>query len=209
MSTDHPENHVPDMLRELRRILDERLKIERATLNRKVRVISWTALILALVALVGTGGLVYYALYHQLPAVTSPSLRTHELVLVGPEGDERGYWRVDDEGTARLVLRDPDGVDRLKLTLRSNGEQGVSFADSTGSARVVLGYLDDGSMTLAFADARGQTRTVLGLAPDEASSLLFADPNGGTRAVLGVESDGTPTFWWPSLTTSAEPGNGN
>lgn len=203
------ETNIQEMLADFRRLLDQRFDRETRRMRRRVSFLGWTAIVLAVVAVAVTGGLAYYAIYRELPAITSPTLRTHELVLVGPDGQERGSWRVDDSGTTRLVLTDQAGVDRLKLTLRPSGEQGVSLADSSGAARVVLGLLDDGSTTLAFADRRGQTRTVLGLAPDESTSLLFADPNGGTRAVMGLEGDGSPTFWWPSLTVEGStPANG-
>lgn len=199
---------VPELLTDFRRILDERLRQENAQLKKSARRASRMAIVLAVLAILMAGGVGYYAIFHAMPGLTAPSFRTREVVLVGPNDQERGYWRVDDEGTARLVMADRDGVERLKLTLRENGEQGVSMADSTGAARVVLGYLDDGSATLAFADRRGQTRTVLGLAPNEESSLVFADPNGGTRAIMGVERDGAPIFWWPSAATS-EPADGS
>lgn len=199
MSTDQQNPGLQELLSDVRRIFDERLKQETARLEKRARRIARVAIAAAILAMLMTGGLTYYVVYGTFPATTSPTLRARELVLVGPGGQERGYWRVDQEGTARLVMVDPNGVDRLKLTLRANGEQGVSMADSTGSARVVLGYLDDGSTTLAFADERGQTRSVLGLAPSEGASLLFADANGGTRAIMGVDRDGAPTFWWPSV----------
>lgn len=207
--TEEPQSPaVPEILQDLRRIIDERLKREGAQLKKSATRTARLAIVLAVLAILMAGGVAYYATFHALPGLTAPSFRTRQVVLVGPDGQERGYWRVDDEGTARLVMVDPDGVDRLKLTLRANGEQGLSMADTTGAARIVLGYLDDGSATLAFADERGQTRSVLGLAANEESSLVFADPNGGTRAMMGVERDGTPIFWWPSAAT-LETGDGN
>lgn len=194
-----PTQLPPELVREFRELVSERVRIEAAGLKRRGRFLPWLSLFLALVALVAAGGVLYYAFYRTLPVATSPTLKTREVVLVGRDGKERGSWRVDDDGTARLVMTDTRGVDRLKLTLRANGEQGVSMADSTGAARVVVGFLDDQSGTVAFADARGQTRSVLGLTPDGETSLLFADQNGGTRAVLGVKADGSPEFWWPAL----------
>ncbi len=189
----------PELVREFRDLVSERVRVETAAIRRRMRILGWMAVVIALLAAAGAGGVLYYAFYHGLPILTSPSIRTREVVLMGENGSARGYWRVDDEGTARFVMTDPRGVDRLKLTLRANGEQGVSLADSTGAARVVLGFLDDQSGTLGFADERGQTRGVFGLTPDGESSLLFADQNGGTRAVLGVRGDGSPEFWWPAL----------
>jgi hypothetical protein len=207
MTTGEPQNpELKELLRNFRIILDERLKHEAESIKASTRRLVYAALAMGLLA-VGVGGAVgFYAVSSSLPGMTSSSLRTQELVLMGPDGRERGSWSVDNEGTSRLVMTDPAGMDRLKLTLRANGEQGVSMADSTGSPRIVLGFLDDGSGTLAFANERGQTRSVLGLAPNEESSLVFADPNGGTRAIMGVASDGTPMFWMPSVTVDGDAG---
>ncbi len=194
-----PMEMPPELVREFRDLVSERVRVETAAIRRRMKVLGWFAVVLALVAAAGTAGVLYYAFYQGLPVLTSPTVRTREVVLMGADGKARGYWRVDEEGAARFALTDPRGVDRLKLTLKTNGEQGVSMADSTGAARVVLGFLDDQSGTLGFADGRGQTRGVLGLTPDGETSLLFADQNGGTRAVLGVRADGEPEFWWPAL----------
>lgn len=186
----------PD-LTTMRQLVDERTRAHVGEANRRVKVLSWVAMALAVVALAATGALAYYTYYHGLPGITSPSIRANEMVLVDRSGQERGYWRVDEEGTARMTLVDPEGVERLRLSVRADGEQAVALADGAGAARLVLALLEDNSANVAFADARGQTRTVLGLSSAGAASLLFTDPMGGTRGALGVAADGSPTFWWP------------
>jgi hypothetical protein len=181
----------------VRRMVDEQVRAATRSATRRVRFLGGIALVLGVVALATTAALAYYTYYHGLPGITSPSIRTHQLVLVDRAGQERGFWRVDGEGTVRLSLADPAGVDRLRLTVRADGEQALALADGAGAARAVLAVLDDNSANLAFADARGQTRTVLGLAGTGAASLLFTDQLGGTRAALGLGADGAPTFWWP------------
>lgn len=201
-----PAGPGPD-LATMRRLVDERTRAHVGEANRRVKVLSWLAMTFAVVALALTGALAYYTYYHGLPGITSPSIRAHQMVLVDRAGQERGYWRVDDDGTARMTLVDPDGVERLRLTVRADGEQAVALADGAGSARLVLALLEDNTANLAFADERGQTRTVLGLSSAGAASLLFTDPMGGTRGALGVAADGNPTFWWPE-TDEAGAGGG-
>jgi hypothetical protein len=181
------------------RLVDERVRAATARMRRRGRVLGWVAIVFAVLALGASAALAYYTFYYGLPGLTSPSIRANELVLVDRAGQERGYWRVDGEGTVRLTLADPRGVDRLRLTVRSDGEQALALADEGGAARVALAVLDDNTANLAFADQRGQTRTVLGLSALGGASLLFADQHGATRAALGVEADGVPTFWWPNV----------
>jgi hypothetical protein len=183
----------------LRQLVDSRVQAATAAAARRGRIMGAVALVFALLALGLTGALAYYTYYHGLPGITSPSIRAHEVVLVDRAGAERGFWRVDREGTARLSLMDPAGVERLRLTVRADGEQALALADDAGAARIALAVLDDHSANLAFADGRGQTRTVLGLSAAGAGSLLFTDQMGGTRAALGIGPDGAPTFWWPEL----------
>jgi hypothetical protein len=182
-----------------RQMVDERVEHATARANRRVRVLSGLAILLGVLALGATGALAYYTYYHGMPGVVSPSIQTREVVLVDRAGVQRGYWRVDAEGTMRLALADPDGVERLRLTVRADGEQAIAIADGAGAARVALAVLQDNSANLAFADGRGQTRSVLGLTEAGAASLLFTDPMGGARAALGVGADGSPEFWWPEL----------
>lgn len=192
------EPSVNQTLREFRQLMDERLRAEMAR-ARRGRIVGWIALVFALIAAVATAGLLYYAFYHDLPLLASPSLRAQEIVLVDGAGTDRGYWRVEPDGAARLVMLDGEGNARLKLTLNADGDQALALADGAGTNRVVLSQLLDQSGTLAFADERGTTRTVLGMSANAAASLLFADANGGTRAALGLSPNGEPTFWWPEL----------
>jgi hypothetical protein len=113
----------------LRQMVDERVRRATAVANRRVRLLSALALIFALVAIATSGALAYYTYYYGLPGITSPSIRAHEVVLVDRAGNERGFWRVDSEGTARLAMVDPAGVDRLRLTVRADGEQALALAD--------------------------------------------------------------------------------
>lgn len=202
------EPPVNDTIKEVRHLLDERLRTEMAR-ARRGRAVGWIALVFALIAAVATGGLLYYAFYHDLPLLASPSVRAQEIVLVDGSGADRGYWRVEENGAARLVLLDGEGVPRLKLTLNADGEQALSLADENGTNRVVLGQLLDESGTLAFADGNGTTRAVLGMSAGAAASLLFADRNGGTRAALGISATGEPTFWWPELEEASSPQGGS
>lgn len=203
MPTNTETDPTPAMdLATFRQMVDERVQVATAAANRRVRRLSWLAMVFAFVALGASAALAYYTYYYGLPGLVSPSIRAREVVLVDRAGVARGYWRVDAEGTARLALVDPGGVDRLRLTVRPDGEQAIAIADETGAARVALAVLQDNSANLAFADGRGQTRSVLGLSGAGAASLLFTDPMGGARAALGVSADGSPEFWWP------ETGNG-
>lgn len=195
-STDPESPSVPLMLREFRQLLDERVEAEAAR-ARRTRILGWTALVFALLAMVATAGLLYFAFYRSLPVLASPTVNAREVVLVDGEGTQRGTWMVDEDGAARFVMKDRDGVDRLKLTVNADGEQGVSLAGPDGTNRVVLGQLGDGSSTLTFTDPAGTARVVLGMSGGEAGSLLFADRNGGARAALGLSPMGEPTFWWP------------
>jgi hypothetical protein len=200
----NPETQTPDPtpamdLAPFRQMVDERVRVATSAANRRIRRLSWLAMVFAFVALGASAALAYYTYYYGLPGVVSPSIRAREVVLVDRAGQERGYWRVDSEGTMRLALADPDGVDRLRLTVRADGEQAIALADGAGAARVALAVLQDNSANLAFADGRGQTRSVLGLSETGAASLLFTDPMGGTRAALGVGADGSPEFWWPEM----------
>jgi hypothetical protein len=192
----------------IRQMVDQRVREATAAASRRVRVLSWVAVVFALVALGTSAALAYYTYYYGLPGITSPSIRAHELILVDRAGNERGFWRVDREGTTRLSMADPQGVDRLRLTVRADGEQAVALADGSGAARIALAVLDDGAANLAFADARGQTRTVLGLSATGSASLLFTDQLGGARAAMGIGADGSPTFWWPDMGNGRN-GNGN
>lgn len=192
---------VHETLREFHRLLEERIRAEAAK-SRRGRILGWMALILALLGLVASGGLLYYAFYQGLPVLTSPSLRAHEIVLVDGAGNDRGRWAVDPDGSARLVLMDADGVDRLKLTLTDDAGQAISLADPTGANRIVLSLLPDEGSSLAFANSEGTTRAVLGTSAADVASLLFADANGGTRAAMGLSPTGEPTFWWPDLEIS-------
>jgi hypothetical protein len=195
--TDHGPTPAATDLATIRHLVDERVRAATAAASRRVRLLSWVAMVFALVALGASAALAYYTFYYGLPGMVSPSIRAREVVLVDRAGAERGYWRVDGDGTARLTMADPQGVGRLRLTVRADGEQAFALADGQGAARVALAVLDDNSANLAFADGRGQTRTVLGLSAVGAASLLFTDQQGGTRAALGIDPDGSPTFWWP------------
>lgn len=193
------EDAVAPDLATINHLVDERVRAATTEIRRRGRLLGWLAIVFALVALGASAALAYYTFYYGLPGMTSPSIRAREVVLVDRAGQERGYWRVDREGTVRLTLADQEGVDRVRLTVRSDGEQALALADGSGAARVALALLDDDTANLAFADQRGQTRTVLGLSSLGGASLLFTDQHGATRAALGVEADGTPTFWWPSV----------
>ncbi|MEJ2205399.1 MAG: hypothetical protein P8170_14975 [Gemmatimonadota bacterium] len=124
-------------------------------------------------------------------------LQVSALELVGEDGQPRGRWAVDEDGSVRLSLLDRQARTRLGLTVLGGGHPGLSLVNSEGKRRAVLGLLQDETTTLVFADRDGIPRAVLGLTQGNAASLVFAGADGVSRMGLGLDGEGNGSVVLP------------
>lgn len=125
------------------------------------------------------------------------ALQVSALELVDQDGQPRGRWAVDEDGSVRLSLLDRQSRTRLGLTVLGGGHPGLSLVNSEGKRRAVLGLLQDETTTLVFADRDGIPRAVLGLTQGDAASLVFAGADGVSRVGLGLDGEGNGSVIFP------------
>lgn len=162
------------------------------------------SLVLALLALLGGGSLP--------SAARTGVLEAQRIVLLGPDGQPRGEWGVDEEGNTTLSMMDLQRRPRLTLTVRNAGYPGLSLSNTAGERRVALGLLPDETSSLVFADGAGVPRTVLGLVRGEAASLVLADAGGVSRIGFGLDGQGIGSVMLPdeggeAVRPPADPGS--
>ena len=156
-----------------------------------------------------------FAVRHTHPPDT---VEAKEFVLVGPNGERRGIFQVNDQGTAAIYLNDENGKQRTELTVTAGGRASLGFYDAAGNQRVVVGegaspqdetgigvFSADGTQVASLSSTAageanitlydnksGLARAGLGLAPDGSPALALFDQNGKDRAELHVTSAGRP-----------------
>ena len=161
--------------------------------NRRLRRYTTTMLVVtAMVLGLGTA-LIWYSVRSGVPG-SPTTVSASQFLLRDAQGNVRGAWGLDDEGSVRFALSDGAERQRVRLSLLQDGSAGLSFSDSADRKLAVLGLLPDHTTNLALTDPAGIPRAVLGVASDGSSNLVFADREGATRAGLGVDSRGLGTF---------------
>ena len=189
------------------KVLEHRLTARIARLERANRRKRWVTGAL-LVGLAGSLALSAAAIFDPSlvagVAGTREEVRSRGFVLQDGQGNERGSWRIVEDGSVRLSISDAEGQPRMNLTVREDGAPGISFADDTDSRRVVLGLLPDQTGTLVFADGEGVPRAVLGVSGQGSASLLFADAQGSSRVSLGLDAAGTGSLVLPERSPPQE-----
>jgi len=131
-------------------------------------------------------------------------IETEGLVLVDGNGQPRGRWAVDAEGSVRLTMMDRQRRDRLSISVLDGGFPGLSLINATGQRRAALGLLPDETTSLVFADAAGVPRAVLGLTSGDAANLVFADAQGVSRIGLGLDGSGLGSVMLPDPVEAEE-----
>jgi hypothetical protein len=131
-------------------------------------------------------------------------VRAHRFVLEDEDGNVRGVWQLNDDGTVRLSIHDAAGHPRMNLSVLDNGAPGISFTDDSDRRRVVLGLLPDQTSTLVFADGDGVLRAALGVSDNGSSSLLFADGDGVSQVSLGLDASGAGSLMLPGLAQESD-----
>jgi hypothetical protein len=161
--------------------------------NRRLR--RYTTMMFVVTAMVlGLGAaLIWYSVRSGLPG-SPTTVSASQFVLRDAQGNVRGAWGLDKEGSVRFALSDAGERQRVRLSLLQDGSAGLSFSDSADRKLAVLGLLPDHTTNLALTDPAGIPRAVLGVASDGSSNLVFADREGAARAGLGVDSRGLGTF---------------
>jgi hypothetical protein len=133
-------------------------------------------------------------------------VRGHRFVLEDDDGNLRGLWQLDDEGTVRLSIHDAEGHARMNLAVLEDGAPGISFVDGDDRRRVVLGLLPDQTSTLVFADGGGVPRAVLGVSSQGSANLLFADDEGVSRVSVGLDASGAGNLTLPAVDEVSDEG---
>jgi hypothetical protein len=161
--------------------------------NRRLR--RYTTMMFVVTAMVlGLGAaLIWYSVRSGIPG-SPTTVSARQFLLRDAQGNVRGAWGLDDEGSVRFALSDAGERQRVRLSLLQDGSAGLSFSDTADRKLAVLGLLPDYTTNLALTDPAGIPRAVLGVASDGSSNLVFADREGATRAGLGVDSRGLGTF---------------
>lgn len=131
--------------------------------------------------------------------------RARRFVLEDGDGNLRGLWQADDDGTVRLSIHDAAGRPRMNLVVLNDGAPGISFVDESDRRRVVLGLLPDQTSTLVFADGSGVPRAVLGTSGKGSANLLFADARGVSRVSMGLDETGAANLILPDSEGDPEP----
>jgi len=131
-------------------------------------------------------------------------VRGQRFVLEDADGNLRGLWQLDAEGTVRLSIHDSAGNPRMNLAVLEDGAPGIAFVDESDRRRVVLGLLPDQTSTLVFADAGGIPRAVLGVSGQGSSNLLFADERGVSRVSVGLDASGTGNLTLPEVADQSD-----
>jgi len=124
-------------------------------------------------------------------------VRASVFALEDDDGNVRGLWQLDEEGTVRLSIHDTEGRPRMNLAVLQDGSPGISFVDESERRRVVLGLLPDQTGTLVFADRSGVPRAILGASGMGSANLLFADARGASRVSLGLDASGAGNLVLP------------
>jgi hypothetical protein len=192
-------NPVPDGAIRMR-ALEDRLLARIAQLERSHRRRGWINALLG-VGLVGSlalsGAIIFDpALVRGLTEIGS-EVRAHRYVLEDDDGNVRGLWQLDEDGSVRLSIHDASSHPRMNLTVLADGAPGVSLVDEADRRRVVLGLLPDRTGTLVFADGSGVPRAVLGVAGEGSANLLFADGTGVSRVSMGLDASGEGNLTLP------------
>jgi hypothetical protein len=166
----------------------------------------WNAvLLIGLAGSLAVSGAIIFdpALVRGLTEIGS-EVRGHRFVLEDEDGNLRGLWQLDDEGTVRFSIHDAAGNPRMNLAVLEDGAPGISFVDESDRRRVVLGLLPDQTSTLVFADDGGVPRTVLGLSSQGSANLLFADDQGVSRVSVGLDASGIGNLTLPEIADDPE-----
>jgi hypothetical protein len=132
-------------------------------------------------------------------------VRAHRFILEDGDGNLRGLWELDEEGTVRLSIHDADSHPRMNLAVLADGAPGISFSDEAERRRVVLGLLPDKTSTLVFADDGGIPRAVLGVSSQGSANLLFADDKGVGRVSMGLDASGIGNLVLPEVVDESDP----
>lgn len=193
--------HVPDM-----KALEHRMAVRIFGLERAHRRSRWTSRVL-MIGLIGSlalsGAIIFDpALVRSLTDVGS-EVRARTFLLEDDDGNVRGLWQLDDQGTVRLSIHDAAGRARMNLAVLEDGAPGISFADEADRRRVVLGLLPDQTSTLVFADGSGVPRAVLGTSSKGSANLLFADAQGVSRVSMGLDASGAGNLILPEALEEA------
>lgn len=181
-------------------VLEDRLTRRIALLERAQRRGRWTTrmLVVALAGSLAMSGAIIFA-PDLVGGVSDLGTEVHarRFVLEDEDGNLRGLWQLDEEGTVRLSIHDVAGHPRMNLSVLQDGAPGISFVDEEDRRRVVVGLLPDQTSTLVFADRSGVPRTVLGVSSQGSANLLFADAEGVSRVSLGLDPSGAGSFVFP------------
>jgi len=194
-------NPTPDVAIRLR-ALEDRLLARIAKLERSHQRRGWVNALLG-VGLAGSlalsGAIIFDpALVRGLTEI-GREVRAQRYVLEDNDGNVRGLWQIDDEGSVRLSIHDASARPRMNLTVLADGAPGVSLVDEADRRRVVLGLLPDRTSTLVFADGSGIPRAVLGVASEGSANLLFADKTGVSRVSVGLDASGAGNLTLPDV----------
>jgi prepilin-type processing-associated H-X9-DG protein len=180
--------------------LEARLAARIYRLERAQKRIRWThsLLVAGLIgSLVLSGAIIFDPGVLRGLSGVGTEVRAHRFVLEDEDGNLRGLWQLDDDGTVRLSVHDVAGRPRMNLVVRDDGAPGISFVDESDRRRVVLGLLPDQTSTLVFADGSGVPRAVLGTSGKGSANLLFADGRGVSRVSLGLDETGAANLILP------------
>lgn len=181
------------LMRELERGVNARVE----TLERESRRLHrlWMTTVIGLAVLLGLAtALVIVSARHGFPGTVADVIEARQFLIRDANGEVRGAWGINSDGSLRLALQAPGSKAGVTLTSLKGGASGLTFSDTSGRSRGVLGILPDETISLTFGDQNGTTRSALGLNPEGSATLVFADRAGGTRAGLGVDSRGAGTF---------------
>ena len=135
-----------------------------------------------------------FAVRHAHPAQT---VEAKEFVLVGPNGERRGIFQVNDKGTAAIYLNDENGKERTELTVTAGGRASLGFYDAAGNQRIVMGEgasPQDQVGIGVFSIDGTQVASLSSTAAGEANITLYDNKSGMARAGLGLATDGTPAL---------------
>ena len=142
-----------------------------------------------------TATVIYLAGRHGMPGMVASVVESKEFLLRDADGQVRGAWGTDADGSIQLILQGGATKASVKLSLLADGAAGVTLSDPQGRPRLVAGLLPNENVSVVLADSVGMTRAVFGLNNvNGSSSLVFADRNGVTRTAIGTSAYGQPIF---------------
>lgn len=134
------------------------------------------ALLLAAALLMGNAAL---RSVHAAPDTTPPkTLTAQEFQLVDKEGNKRGLFGLQPDGSPYIALLDKQGKAHVTVRIRPDGSSSYAMNDPDGTNRVLLDTRTNGSASISVSNRQGKGGAEFLVPPDGNPYAVIKDKEG-------------------------------